>query len=58
MVANGALPIGAGTPIVDVMDAAGILVATGRAVPPGKWIDSMIERAREERVSRMPHHLC
>jgi hypothetical protein len=55
--ANGC-NFGPDTPLADMIDACNMLVATGRAVPAGKWIDVLIGRATAERIALMPHNLC
>jgi hypothetical protein len=55
--ANGC-NFGPDTPLADMVDAVGMLVATGRAVPAHRWVDSLIARAQVERVASMPHNLC
>ncbi|WP_165251176.1 hypothetical protein [Paludisphaera soli] len=32
-------------PIEDVIDIAGMLVATGRAVHPAKWVDALVHES-------------
>ena len=40
----------------DAQDVAGMLVATGRAVPFGAWSGKWAEQAEEARIANLPHN--
>jgi hypothetical protein len=35
------------------IDVAEVLVATGRAIPPGAWVDELIAQRRNERLESL-----
>jgi hypothetical protein len=40
-------------PLPDAIDVAGVLVATGRAIPAPAWVDELIDKRRNERLESM-----
>lgn len=43
-------------PLDVARDVASILLATGRTVPAGPWVESHVRRARDERADSLPHN--
>lgn len=50
LIANG---VAGPLPLSTAIDVAEVLVSTGRAIPPSKWVDEMIRSKRMEDYKRM-----
>lgn len=48
--ANGDMPLDL------AVDIAGQMVATGRAIPPARWVEGLREKAVVERSKGLPHN--
>jgi hypothetical protein len=50
LVANG---ITREMPLIDALDVAEVLVKTGRAIPPGEWVDDYVEQQKVAKSAKM-----
>lgn len=54
LLANGLNP--EGMLLEDAADVAAVLVATGRAIAPGRWVDVLKLHNRVARAEALPHN--